>query len=130
MASGLENLKIYNLAERIEIFLHKLTKKYPVDEKYRMVDQIRRASNAITSNIAEGYGRYAYKEKIRYMHIARGEAYELKQLMIRSQKKEYIKKESLAFIEEKMVELLKGMNGYVKFLRSKAETHLTNKPIN
>jgi four helix bundle protein len=123
MASGLENLKIYTLAERIEIFLHKLTCKFPTDEKYRMVDQIRRASNAITSNIAESYGRYTYKEKVRYMYIARGESFELKQLMIRSNKKDYIKKESLEFIENKIVELIKGINGYIKFLKSKIETN-------
>lgn len=123
MASGLENLKIYALAERIEIFLHKLTMKFPKDEKYRMVDQIRRASNAITSNIAEGYGRYSFKEKTRYMYIARGESFELKQLMIRSQKKDYIKTESLKFIEEKITSLIKGINGYIKFLKNKKETN-------
>lgn len=121
MSNGIEDLKIYQIAERMEIFLHKLTKKFPGDEKYRMVDQIRRASNAITSNIAEGYGRYSYKEKIRYMHIARGEAYELKQLIIRSCKKEYIKQESCDFIENKIVELIKAINGYIKHLR-KQET--------
>ncbi len=115
----MENLKIYNLAERIEIFLHKLTKKYPEDEKYRMTDQLRRASNAITSNIAESYGRYTFKEKIRYMYVARGESFELKQLMVRSYKKEYIKKESLKFIEDRIVELIKGINGYIKFLKNK-----------
>jgi four helix bundle protein len=130
MASGIENLKIYQMAERIEIFLHKFTIKFPADEKYRMIDQIRRASNAITSNIAEGYGRYTFKEKMRYMYIARGESFELKQLMIRSQKKEYIKKESLEFIDNKITELIKGINGYIKFLRTKAETNLTNKQIN
>jgi four helix bundle protein len=117
MSSGLEDLKIYQMAERMEIFLHKLTKKFPDDEKYRMVDQIRRASNAISSNIAEGYGRYSYKEKIRYMHIARGETYELKQLIIRSYKKEYIKQESCDFIENKLIELIKSINGYIKYLR-------------
>lgn len=122
MGSGLENLKIYAMAERIEIFLHKLTMKFPKDEKYRMVDQIRRASNAITSNIAESYGRYSFKEKVRYMYIARGESFELKQLMIRSQKKDYIKKESLKFIEEKITDLIKGINGYIKFLKNKKET--------
>ncbi len=123
MATGLENLKIYVLAERIEIFLHKLTKKYPSDEKYRMVDQIRRASNAVSSNIAEGYGRFSYKEKIRYMHIARGEAYELKQLMIRSYKKDFIKKESSEFLDQKITELIKGINGYIKFLRNEKQTN-------
>lgn len=121
MANGIENFKIYNLAERIEIFLHKLTNKFPVDEKYRMVDQIRRASNAISSNIAEGYGRYSFREKIRYMHIARGEAYELKQLIVRSWKKEYIKEESSQFIDSKIIELIKGINGYKKFLKNKIQ---------
>lgn len=122
MSTGIENLKIYQMSERMEIFLHKLTEKYPTDERYRMVDQIRRASNAITSNIAESYGRFSYKEKVRYMHIARGEAYELKQLMVRSCKKDYIKKESGEFIENKIVEIIKGINGYIKFLRTKSET--------
>ncbi|EKD58515.1 MAG: hypothetical protein ACD_56C00110G0008 [uncultured bacterium] len=122
MATGIENLLVYRQAERIEIFLHKFTEKFPVDEKYRMVDQIRRASNAISSNIAEGYGRFSYKEKIRYMHIARGEAYELKQLMIRSFKKGYMEERTKVFIEGRIVELIKGINGYIKFLKGKSET--------
>ncbi|KKP97468.1 MAG: hypothetical protein US25_C0002G0013 [Candidatus Moranbacteria bacterium GW2011_GWE1_36_7] len=119
MATGIENLIIYKQSERIEIFLHKFTEKFPVDERYRMVDQIRRASNAISSNIAESYGRYSYKEKVRYMHIARGEASELRQLIIRAQKKNYIKEDSMKFVEEKITELMKGINGYIKFLRNK-----------
>jgi four helix bundle protein len=119
MATGLKNLKIYCMAERIEIFLHKLTKKFPKDEKYRMIDQIKRASNAISSNIAESYGRFSYKEKIRYMHISRGEAYELKQLITRSYKKDFIKKETSDFLESKITEPIKGINGYIKFLRNK-----------
>lgn len=117
MADGIEKLKIYKMAERIEIFLHKLTRKFPEDEKYRMIDQIRRASSAVSSNIAESYGRYSYKEKIRYMHIARGESYETRQLIIRSCKKEYIKEETCNFIEGKITELIKGINGYVRYLR-------------
>lgn len=122
MATGIENLIIYRQAERIEIFLHKFTEKFPSDEKYRMVDQVRRASNAISSNIAEGYGRYTYKEKVRYMHIARGEASELRQLIVRAYKKGYMEEKSKEFIEEKITGLAKGINGYIKFLRSKNET--------
>ncbi|MDD3608000.1 MAG: four helix bundle protein [Candidatus Moranbacteria bacterium] len=122
MATGLEHLKIYKLAERIEIFIHKLTEKFPKDEKYRMVDQLRRSSNSVTSNIAEGYGRYSYKEKIRYMYIARGEAFETKQGLIRSFKKEFYDEEILIFIENKITELLKGINGYINFLKKKEKS--------
>lgn len=43
-----------------------------------MVDQIRRAASSITSNIAEGFGRYSYREKIRFYYIAQGSLTELK----------------------------------------------------
>lgn len=121
MKSSLEDLKIYQLAERIEIFLYKLTEKFLIDEKYRMVDQVRRASNAITSNIAKGYGRYHYQEKIRYIHISRGESYEVKQLIKRSYKKGFIKKETATFLDEKMTDLIKGLNGYIRYLRSRKD---------
>jgi len=72
-------------------------KKFSIEEKYRMVDQICRASNIIKSNIAEGYDRHYYQEKIRYIHISRGKAYEIKQLIERSYKKEFIEKKTEGF---------------------------------
>ena len=119
MKSTIENLEIYKLAERIEVFLYKLVKRFPGDERYRMVDQICRASNAITSNIAEGYGRYHYQEKIRYLHISRAEAWELRQLIIRAYKKDLIKKEKSDFLEDKITNLIKGINGYIRYFRGK-----------
>ncbi|MDD5071499.1 MAG: four helix bundle protein [Patescibacteria group bacterium] len=52
--------------------VYKLTKKFPKDELFGLVSQIRRAVCSITGNIAEGYGRYHYKDKIRFYTIARG----------------------------------------------------------
>jgi four helix bundle protein len=58
------------------------------------------------------------------MHIARGEAYELRQLIVRSQKKGFMEEKSKEFLEEKITSLIKGINGYIRFLRAK------NEPIN
>ena len=44
MATGLDNLWIYKLAEDLEIKIHEVLKKFPVDEKYRSIDQIKRSS--------------------------------------------------------------------------------------
>ena len=53
MATGLENLNIYKLAAELKITVFHLTKKFPDDEKYRSIDQLRRSSSSVTNNIAE-----------------------------------------------------------------------------
>ena len=79
MATGLENLKIYALAAELELRVFELTKKFPSDEKYRSVDQLRRSSSSVTNNIAESYNRRSIKEKERILHdIVKGETEETK----------------------------------------------------
>lgn len=53
-------MEVYKLARKLRNRIYELTKKLPNDEKYNLVDQMRRASLSLTSNIAEGYGRYHY----------------------------------------------------------------------
>jgi len=74
MATGLDNLWIYKLAEDLEVEIHEITKRFPRDEFYRSVDQIRRSSAAAANNIAEAYHKSTIKEKIRFLYIASGEA--------------------------------------------------------
>ena len=73
MPTGLENLKVYQMAETLEIEVHKLTEKFPSDEKFRSVDQIRRSSASVANNISEGYARHTFKEKIRYLWLKTSE---------------------------------------------------------
>lgn len=118
MATGLENLKIYQMAEAFEIAVHNLTKKFPSDEKYRSVDQIRRSSAAVANNISEGYARHTFKEKVRYLFIAKGEAEETKRNIIRSAKKDFLDERVATDVADKYTELLKAISGYIKFVQS------------
>ena len=54
-----------------------LTKFFPKDDLYSMVQQIRRSAASIPANIAEGYGRRSTAEYIRFLNIARGSINEL-----------------------------------------------------
>jgi len=117
MKGGWENLEVYKLAERLEIFIHRVTEKFPKDEKYRSVDQLRRSSSSTTDNISESYHRYSYGDKINRMYIARGEAGETKAGIRKAFKKGFVSKKIATFVDEKYTELIKGINGYIAYLK-------------
>jgi four helix bundle protein len=116
MATGLENLWVYKLAEELEIEVHQLTKKFPRDELYRSVDQIRRSSSSVTNNIAESYHKTTEKEKIRFIGIAKGETEETKRNLAKSIRKGLIDEITTSPIIDRYIILLKGLTAYSKFL--------------
>ena len=63
-----------------------LTKGFPRDERYGMVQQIRRSAASIPANISEGYGRRSRKEYLRFLNIAQGSVNELETHLILSKR--------------------------------------------
>ncbi len=62
--------------------IYEITNKFPQDEKFGIVSQIRRASISIPSNIAEGAARFSDKESLRFMEIALGSIAEVETQLI------------------------------------------------
>jgi four helix bundle protein len=119
MATGLENLKIYKMAESLEIEVFNLTKTFPKDERFRSVDQLRRSSSSITNNIAEAYNKNSIKAKIYILKdIAKSEAEETKRNLMVCYKKGF---HNNIEIVDKYTELIKAVSGYIKFLKLKNE---------
>ena len=116
MATGLENLWIYRLAEELEIEIHEVTKTFPRDEIFRSVDQLRRSSSSATENIAEHYHRTSLKEKIRFLSIAKGEAEETKRGLLKAAKKQFLPMVKAQSIADRYTVLLKGTSSYIRFL--------------
>jgi len=116
MATGLENLWIYKLAEDLEIEVHEIAKGFPRDELFRSVDQLRRSSSSVSNNIAESYHKTTLKEKTRFLDIAKGEAEETKRGILKSDRKKFLSNEIATKIADKYTLLLKGTNAYIRFL--------------
>ncbi|MCY7293042.1 MAG: four helix bundle protein [Ferruginibacter sp.] len=75
--AGLSNqsftdLDVWKCARKLKIRIWKLVKFFPLEEKYRLTDQLIRSSRSICSVIAEGHGKFTYKDKINYCVIGRG----------------------------------------------------------
>ena len=59
---GFRDLKAYQRAYGLALEIHKITKTFPVEEKYSLVDQIRRSSRSVAANIAEAWRKRRYKK--------------------------------------------------------------------
>ncbi len=112
-------LECWQLARKVKLFFYeKIIPKLPKEEKYRLGNQIRDAAISATANIAEGYGRFHYKESIQFYRISRGSQFELKDHLISCFDLKFIDnsllKEGWALLESS----IKSLNGYIRFVQN------------
>lgn len=84
------DLDVYKLSLDLANFVYDITREFPKEETYGIISQIRRASLSVGANIAEGHGRYYYKETIQYLRQARASLCEVHHFMIFSKSRGYI----------------------------------------
>ena len=99
-------------AHKLVLLIYKVTKNFPREELYSLTDQIRRVVVSITSNIAEGFGRQSYKEKIQFYYLAQGSLVEVKNQIIIAKDVGYLQPdvyESIKLQSETAHRLLQGL---------------------
>ena len=72
------DLIVWKEGHKLIISLYKVSRGFPKEDLYSLTNQMRRAAVSINSNIAEGFGRRGYKEKIQFYYLAQGSLIELK----------------------------------------------------
>ena len=77
MRHNFKQLKIWQLGMNIAKAIYEISAKFPSEEKFGLISQIRRCAVSIPSNIAEGSGRGSDKELKHFLEIALGSVYEL-----------------------------------------------------
>ena len=126
MKSDFRDLDVWKKGKELRIFVFSLIKKFPEEERYRLSDQIIRASRSITANIAEGYGRYHFQDNIRFCRQSRGSIYELLDHIEVALECGYVTNDEYLKLNRDLEELLALLNGYVKYLSSKKTTQQLN----
>lgn len=76
------DLDSWKEGHKLVIVIYEITVKYPPEEKYNLVSQSRRAVVSITNNIAEGFGRYHFKDLMVFYYNARGSVLEVQNCLL------------------------------------------------
>ncbi|MDN3549231.1 four helix bundle protein [Mucilaginibacter aquaedulcis] len=118
MASFTE-LETWKYARKIRILISDLVQKFPVEEKFRLTDQIIRSSRSIGNNLAEGHGRFHYQDNIRFCIMARGSLTETLDHLIIAFDEKMITEEILQSFQTEYESCLKLINGYIQYLKNK-----------
>lgn len=113
MVNRYEDLEIYQISVEITVEIYKLTKKFPREETYGITDQLKRAVTSIGANIAEGFGRYHFKDKLLFFYNARGSLYEVKHFLEISSRMDYISNDEKDNLFHKLNNLSVKLNNFI-----------------
>jgi four helix bundle protein len=118
-----KDLEVWKLSHNLVLEIYVLTKCFPADERFRLIDQLCRAAVSVPTNIAEGKGRNSLREYLQFLSIARGSVEEVKYLLLLARDLDYLDTPKYDEIIQDYDRVGKMLNKLIASLR----THLPSK---
>jgi len=115
------DLNAWREGHKLVLDIYKITQKFPKEEMFGLTIQLRRAGVSFTSNIAEGFSRNSYKEKLQFYSMALGSLTEIQNQLLVAKDIGYITKETFDKIAEQTIVINKITNGLIR--KSKSIIH-------
>jgi len=116
--SGLEKLDVWCKARDFAVRVNKeVLSLLPVEEKWSLNQQLRRSSQSIPANIAEGHGRFYYQDNVRFCYNARGSLEESLSHLAFAFEADFIPNALYQELEKEGEEIEKMLNGYIGYLK-------------
>ncbi len=113
------DLNTWKESHKLVLMIYRVTNQFPKKETFGLTNQIRRAVVSISSNIAEGFSRNTYKDKIQFYSIALGSLTETQNQLLVARDVGYLDKNTFKSIGEQTVVISKLCNGLIKSSRGK-----------
>ncbi|HET9590672.1 MAG TPA: four helix bundle protein [Anaerolineales bacterium] len=105
---GFRKLLVWQKAHQWVLLIYKLTEKFPKQEMFGLVSQMRRAAVSVAANMAEGYAAGGKGQFGRYLDIAQGSLAEVEYYLILALDLKYI-----AQAEYEQAESLRAETGFL-----------------
>ena len=117
MVLRIEDLEIYRMAEEISDTVWKISKQWDSYSKNTIGKQLVRSVDSISANIAEGHGRYHYKDRIKFCYYARGSFEETKSWLSKADRRGLLPETKSEF--SKSMEIFpKKLNAYINSIKT------------
>ncbi|APG25679.1 four helix bundle protein [Syntrophotalea acetylenica] len=114
-----KDLEVWKKAIELATDCYRVTNGFPIDEKYGLTSQMRRAAVSIASNIAEGAARTSQKEFLQFLSFAAGSASELNTQILISRRIGIGDAADLDDLEEKTNLASRMLQGLIRSIRNK-----------
>ncbi|MFA6554070.1 MAG: four helix bundle protein [Candidatus Paceibacterota bacterium] len=118
------DLVVWQEGHKLVLMIYKTTRKFPKSEIFGLVSQMQRSAVSVTSNIAEGFGRRAYKERSHFYYIAQGSLTELKNQLLIARDIGYISDVDYLNIEEQANQTHRILQGFISKTNQFAGSYL------
>lgn len=105
---------VYNEARLFVLDCYQLSNRLPAEERFNMVQQIRRAALSVHLNIAEGCSRKSVAERRRYFEIARGSIIEIDAALDVASDLQYVQSVDLIHLEAHMLSCFKQLSALIQ----------------
>jgi four helix bundle protein len=112
------DLEVWKHGHHLVLDIYDATKSFPKFEIYGIISQLRRSASSITSNIAEGFSRYSFKDKIRFYYNSRGSISESENHILIARDIGYLDNEKADGLLVKTNKIKQMLNGLIRSTES------------
>ena len=115
------DLEVWKRGHNFALTIYTVTKQFPKEELFGIVSQLQRAVSSVTANIAEGFARYHFNDKIKFYYQARGSIAEVQNFILLARDLHYIKETSAQDFIKQAQDIYQLINGLIRSIENQKE---------
>jgi four helix bundle protein len=105
-----EDLSVWQKAHQMVLHVYRITGSFPVEERFGLTSQMRRAAVSVPANLAEGFKKRGVRDKLNFYNIAQGSLEELRYYLILSKDLDYVaENRQMIEITDEIARMLHGL---------------------
>lgn len=113
-------IKAWQSADDLTVVIYRESRYFPVEERYGLTSQLRRAAYSVPANIAEGSARNTKKDYLHFLYISRGSLTEVQYFVHLAKRLDYVDAGSATLLESQVGESFRLLHGLIGAVEKEA----------